>query len=222
MKCYGEQMEKVPLFSGIGREDIDKLLTCLQAVERRYRKDEMVVRAGEPVPGMGIVLEGRIQVVREEVTGDRTILTEALPGALFAEAYGCASGGGTKLIPVSVISVAKSTVLMLNCRKITETCPSACAAHARLIENMLGVLADKNILLNRKIGHMAKRSTREKLMSYLSEQAALQGCRTFTIPFNRQELADYLCVDRSAMSATLSKLREEGVLLYRRNRFELL
>lgn len=180
----------------------------------------MILLAGDPADRVGVLLEGRAQVIREEFSGSRTILTGLNPGNLFAEAFACASGEH-KTLPVTVLAVAESVVLWMDYRKILRACPAGCAFHHRLVENMLAVVADKNLMLNRRIGHLSKRSTREKLLSYLSEQAALHGSAAFSIPFDRQQLADYLCVERSAMSAVLSKLREEGVLEVERNRFRL-
>jgi CRP-like cAMP-binding protein len=120
------------------------------------------------------------------------------------------------------VATADSELLFIDFRRLASPCVNACAFHARLIRNMLNIVSVKNIALTRKIEHVSRRTTREKLLSYLSDAAKKAGGGWFSIPFNRQELADYLYVERSAMSATLSKLRDEGVLLYRRNNFKLL
>lgn len=213
-------LKQCRLFQGIGEGELGQMLACLQARRARYAAGETILLAGEPADRVGILLEGRAQVIREEYSGSRTLLANLEPGDLFAEAFACASESG-RTLPVTVLSPAASAVLMIDYRRVIKTCPSACAFHARLIENMLAVMADKNLLLNRRLGHLSKRSTREKLLSYFSEQAAQGGSAEFTIPFNRQELADYLCVERSAMSAALSKLQAEGVLETRRSHFRL-
>ena len=218
MKKYNEILESVPLFRGISEEERQQMLDCLRAQQQRFAAGAVILLAGDPADRVGVLLEGRAQVIREEFSGNRTILTGLNPGDLFAEAFACASGEH-KTLPVTVLAVAESVVLWMDYRKILRTCPAGCAFHHRLVENMLAVVADKNLMLNRRIGHLSKRSTREKLLSYLSEQAALHGSAAFSIPFDRQQLADYLCVERSAMSAVLSKLREEGVLEVERNRF---
>ncbi len=122
-------------------------------------------------------------------------------------------------MPFSVEAAADSDVLLIDVKRILTTCPTACRFHSRLIENLMAILARKNILLGAKIRHLSRRSTRDKLLSYLSEQAREAGSRSFTIPFNRQELADSLCVDRSAMSSELSKLKPRAVLDYEKNSF---
>lgn len=215
-----------PLFCGISEAELNSLLNCLDARRQKFNKDQVILLAGEPVSSVGILLEGCARIVRDEITGDRTILAALEPGDLFAEAFACASrpdkmSGDKKTLPVTVITVAESAVLWIDCQKIIAICPSSCAFHGRLLANMLGVLADKNIQLNRKIGHLSNRSTRDKLLSYLSEQAIFHKSLEFQIPFNRQELADYLCVDRSAMSAALGKLRDEGLLEFHQNQFRL-
>lgn len=209
-----------PLFAGISPDGLIQMLSCLDARRKCFVSGEVVLLAGETADRIGVLLSGRAQVLREDVAGTRTIVAELMPGDLFAETFACASGGGMAL-PVTVQAAAESAVLLLDYRRMISSCRQSCPCHAKLIENMLAVLADKNLLLSRRLGHLSRRTTREKLLSYLSEQATLAGSDRFTIPFNRQELADYLCVERSAMSAALGRLREEGLLDFSRSRFYL-
>ena len=168
MKKYNEILESVPLFRGISEEERQQMLDCLRAQQQRFATGAVILLAGDPADRVGVLLEGRAQVIREEFSGSRTILTGLNPGDLFAEAFACASGEH-KTLPVTVLAVAESVVLWMDYRKILRTCPAGCAFHHRLVENMLAVVADKNLMLNRRIGHLSKRSTREKLLSYLSE-----------------------------------------------------
>lgn len=140
-------------------------------------------------------------------------------GGLFGEAFSFAR---VECLPVSVTAAEKTEVLFINCERIITVCPSACEFHNRLVRNMLKILAEKNMTLTQKIGHMGKRTTREKILSYLSEQAKKAGGESFTIPLNRQEMADYLAVDRSAMSKELGRLKEEGQISFHKNQFQLL
>lgn len=210
-------LEKIPLFRGIPPEEAERMFPCLNAVRRRCEPEERILWAGRPADRLGAVLEGRVQVIREDEDGNRTIVAGLEPGDLFAEAFACAGGA---LLPVSVLAVTPCEVLFLDPGRIVTGCASTCACHARLIANMLAVLADKNLLLNRRLGHLSQRSTRDKLLSYLREQAP-GGAGEFTIPFTRAELADYLCVERSAMSAVLSRLRAEGLVETRGKSFTL-
>lgn len=210
-------LQKSPLFQGIPAGELPEVLECLQARQKRYQKEEVLLRAGDSVSEFGIIVEGRIQILREGYDGIRSIVAEIAPGELFAEAFACASKEYDKILPVTVQAAAPSLVLWMGARRLA----ASCAYHVRLTENMLGILAGKNILLNRKIGHLSKRSTREKLLSYLTEQAMLQGSSHITVPFSQQELADYLCVERSGLSAVLNDLRRTGILHYTRGEFVL-
>ncbi len=211
-------LSRIPLFRGIRTENLPEMLRCLNARTAAYGKQDIVLLAGQPAESVGIVLSGQVQVVREDFAGNRNILAEIPPGSLFAESYSCVRAGS---LPVTVISTAESGVLWIDYRRIVTTCSRACRFHTKLIENTLEILASKNILLSRKIEHISKRTTREKLTAYLYDQAALHGASEFDIPFNRQELADYLCVDRSAMSNELCKMQREGRLRFHRSHFVL-
>ena len=195
------------------------LLNCLSASVVSYEKGETVFSGGQSVHSFGIVLSGEIQVVQDDYYGNRSILAKITAGNLFAEAFACAK---IDSLPVDVVTTGKSDLLLIDCRRLASPCAKACGFHSRLIENMLNIVAAKNISLTRKIEFTSKRTTREKLLAYLSAEAKKVGGSRFNIPFDRQELADYLCVERSAMSAALSKLRNEGVLMFHKNRFELL
>ena len=131
------------------------------------------------------------------------------PGEMFAEAFSCA---GLEKLPVSAIALKDSEVLLLDCRHVMTSCNKACHFHSVLIKNLLQDMAQKNLVLARKIRYMSEKTTREKLMSYLMDQAKQQKRAEFTIPYDRQSLADYLGVERSAMSAEISKLKKEGVI----------
>lgn len=206
------------MFSEIRPEDLPAMLRCLNARRAGYKKQDIILLEGQPVTSVGVVLSGKAQIIKEDFNGGRNILAEIGPGDLFAESYSCVQEGH---LPVTVLSVTESEILWVDYRRIVSSCSSACKFHTRLIENMLKILASKNIMLSQKIEHISKRTTREKLLAYLSDQAAVQEARKFDIPFNRQQLADYLCVDRSAMSGELCRLRDEGILAFERNHFWL-
>lgn len=218
MKTFIPVLKTCPLFKGIDENDLSALLKCLSSTEKSYDKNEFVFMAGDAASSVGIVLSGSVTVLHEDFWGNRSILTRLEPGELFAEAFSCAESDS---LPVSVITDDKSVVLLVDCKRIITTCSSVCNFHTILIKNMLNILAHKNTMLTRKIEHLTKHNTREKLLSYLSSQAQLAGKNSFDIPFNRQELADYLSVDRSAMSTELGKMRDEGLLSFDRNHFVL-
>jgi CRP-like cAMP-binding protein len=218
LEKYLPLLKKTALFEELREEDIGSMLKCLNAYQKEYKEGGMIWGEGETVGSVGIVLEGRVQVVREDVHGSRIILTEWGPGNLFAEAFAPA---GIKEIPVSVFASVKSRILFLDFGRIITQCSAHCVFHSQLIRNMMRVIARKNLILNQRIELLGKRSIREKLLSYFwAEQKSSKRTR-IALPFNRNELADYLCVDRSAMSRVLGQMRREGIVSFKKNVFEL-
>lgn len=209
----------VSLFDGIENGEMEQLLLCLGGRHAIYDEGEYILLAGDRADQVGLVLSGSVLVFSDDFWGNRTILAHVERGGLFGEAFSFAR---VEALPVSVKAAEKTEVLFINCERIITVCPSACEFHTRLVRNMLKILAEKNMTLTQKIGHMGKRTTREKILSYLSEQAKKAGGNSFSIPLNRQEMADYLAVDRSAMSKELGRLREEGQISFHKNRFRLL
>lgn len=219
MKEFQSVLSSVALFEGMTWEEIMSLLSCLGGVRRSYADGSPVCLEEETVRYIGVVLAGAVQVVDEDVFGRWSIVGVMEAGELFGEAFACAE---ISRLPFSIWSRAKSEVLFLEYERVIHTCSDACLFHSRLVTNMVSVLAGKNLMLNRKIRYLSQRSTRGKLLSYLSEQAKAAGSPVFEIPFDRQTLADFLCVERSAMSVELSKLRQEGVLDFHRSTFRFL
>lgn len=208
-----------PLFRAMDKQDIAEVLSCLRAQRRTYAKGEILLLAGDRVPELGIVLSGEVHVEREDVNGVRTIITKIDKGELFAEAFACA---GTEHSPVSVVSAADSEVVWLSAAGILSVCPRGCSHHTKLIENMMHLLARKNLLMHERLELLSKKTIRERIETYLAMQSRRQGSARFFIPFSRTELADYLCVDRSALSRELGAMRDEGLLKFHRNEFELM
>ena len=204
-------MTSSPLFRDIAPADLASLLDCLDARERAYEKGAWLLRRGEWTDRLGLVLSGTVHILREDFWGSRSIVGLAGPGEIFAESYALAG----EPLEVSVLAAPDARVPFLR----VETALTGCG---QLTRNLTALLAEKNLTLTRKMRHMARRTTREKLLSYLSAQALRSGGPEFDIPMDRQQLADYLAVDRSAMSAALGKLRDEGVLEFRKNHFRLL
>ncbi len=218
MKDFYSMLRPCPLFSGISEAELDAMLSCLNAEERSFPKDAFVLRAGDTVESIGLVLSGSVLVIQEDIWGNRNILSKAGPGQTFAAAFACAPGS---VLNVSVIAEAPVTALFLNVKRILTVCPSACAHHSRIIRNLLGELAEKNLRFSEKLTHMGQRTTRAKLMSYFSAEAQRLGTYEFDIPFSRQQLADYLGVERSGLSLELGKMKRDGLLDFHKNHFAL-
>ena len=216
--CNFSTLIKTPLFQGVSENELDSLVKCLGCSFKDYRKNETLCLAGESVREIGLVVSGRVHIVKADAWGNSNIIAEVSAGEMFAEAVVCGSVGA---LPVTVLAATETRVCYLDFQRIVTTCPSACVFHTMLIRNMIGIFARKNIQLTEKMEHITKRTTREKLLSYLSEQSRRQRSHSFQIPFNRQELADYLSVERSALSAEMSKLRAGGIIQYRKNQFRI-
>ncbi len=219
MKKYIPILKRTKLFSGMGEEDIASLLSCLGARKKAYQKGEYILREGEHLSDIFILTEGKIHIQKDDYWGNRSILSVISVGEMFGEGYAAPESGA---LMNDVVAVEDSTVIFFDVKRILTTCSSACRFHNMIVQNMFFAISDKNIRLVQKLGHMSGRTTRAKLISYLSEEAKRQGLSAFTVPFNRQQLADYLCVDRSAMSNELCKMRDEGLIRFEKSRFELL
>lgn len=207
------------LFRGIKENEIAELFHCLVPRERKFQKGEIIFRAGSPVSEIGLVESGSVNIVVNFYWGNSNIFGHVAKGEVFAENY--AAIPGEELI-CDVVACEETEVLFLNMQKLLTTCQQACPFHTRLIMNMLRISAQKNLNLTARMMHTSSNSLRERLLSYLSEQALENGSSHFIIPFNRQQLADYLAVNRSAMSNELSKMQKDGLITYRRNEFTLL
>jgi CRP-like cAMP-binding protein len=219
MEKYLKGLEPVTLFKGISRDDLKSLLHCLGAKAAHYSKNDIIFMAGDRIGSLGIVLSGQVQVVQEDYHGNKCIIGNIDAGNLFGESFSFAS---IETLPFSIYATTESDILFIDCKALVTPCEKACGFHSKLIFNMMNIIANKNIALTKKIEFTSKRTTREKLLAYLSAEAQKAQSGSFSIPFNRQGLADYLNVDRSAMSSELCKLRDDGILRFKRNRFEFL
>lgn len=218
MKDFLPIIRSSTLFSGISAEELTAMLSCLDTKTESFLKDAFLLRAGDTAESIGLVLSGNVLIVQEDIWGNRNILSKAGPGQTFAAAYACAPGS---VLNVSVLAETPVTAMFLNVKRVLNVCPSACAHHSRIIRNLLGELAEKNLRFGEKLTHMGQRTTRAKLMSYFSAEAQRLGTYEFDIPFSRQQLADYLAVERSGLSQELGKMRDEGLLSFRKSHFVL-
>lgn len=218
MREFLPVIRSAQLFSGISEEELSTVLSCLHAEQKDFSKEAFVLRAGDAADSIGLVLSGSVLIIQEDIWGNRNILSKAGPGQTFAAAFACAPGS---VLNVSVIAEMPATVMFFNVKRIMDVCPSACAHHSRIIRNLLGELAEKNLRFSEKLTHMGQRTTRAKLMSYLSAEAQRRGEYEFDISFSRQQLADYLGVERSGLSLELGKMRAEGLLDFQKNHFVL-
>ena len=219
MEEYFDVLSQCPLFAGISPEELKSMLGCLDGKIIKTPKGSPVFLEGEPAAFMGVVLSGKVQILRTDFYGNRSVLTVVSPGGLFGEAFACA---GVETLPVSAMALENAGVLLLDCKRVLTSCPNACPFHKKLVQNLLRGIAQKNLILTQKIRCMSQKTTQEKLMEFLLEQAKQHGRAEFVIPYDRQALADYLGVERSAMSAEISKLKKAGRIDCSGSRFRVL
>ena len=216
MKKIFDAVKSNPLFDGIAFSDFENMLTCLSAKTSCYKKNDVILLSGDTVDFVGLVLSGSVQIINEDAEGRISILTELTVPDIFGEVFACA---GISHSPVTVRAAEDSKILFIDYRKIISSCTSACPFHTKLIENMLKLVAVKSLMMSQKIEILSKRTTREKLIAFFDMQRGM--AKKFTIPYNREELAQYLCVDRSAMSNELCKMRDNGIIKFQKNTFEI-
>lgn len=219
LKKYLEILKKCSLFNQIEEEKLLKMLDCLGARVISFDKKYTIFSEGTPAKYIGIVLSGSAQMSQIDFYGNRSIIADIKPAEIFAEAFACAQVGS---IPVTITANEPSEIMLIDCSHILHTCSNNCGFHQQLIFNLMKSMAIKNINFHQRIEITSKRSTREKLLAYLMLQAKKAGADSFEIPFDRQELADYLEVDRSGLSVEIGKLRQEGVIESRKKHFKLL
>ena len=219
MKNYFGILRKCSLFADIEDQHLIAMLSCLGAKRESFDKKYTIFAEGNPAKYIGILLSGSAQIIRHDYYGNRSIVAGVLPGELFGESFACAD---IKTLPVSIVANEPCEVLLIDGSHVLHTCSNGCEFHRRMIYNLMRDLAAKNIMFHQKLDITGKRSTREKLLAYLAYVERQTGKNEFEIPFDRQELADYLEVDRSGLSAEIGKLRREGVIYCRKNHFVLL
>lgn len=219
MEKYIPILKRTQLFSGVGEEEIGAMLNCLQAKLCTYKKGEYVLRQGEHLDKILVLVGGKLHIQRDDYWGNRSIINMVSVGEMFGEAY-VAPESGTLMN--DVLAVENSVVVFFDVKRIITVCSSACRFHSIVVQNLFFAISEKNRKLVQKLTFMTKRTTREKLIAYLSEEAKRQNSSSFFIPFNRQQLADFLSVDRSAMSNELCKMRDEGLIEFEKSCFKLL
>ncbi len=219
MEKYIDILKRSRLFAGIETQDIRAMMSCMNAQLSSYKKGEYIFRQGDVIDSLFIVLEGSVHIQSDDYWGNRSILNEVNKGGIFGEAYAVHNTSPTLN---DAVASNDSVIAVFSLKKMMTVCSNMCRFHSLVIENLVDILATNNLSLVQKLTHITKRSTREKLISYLSLQSKLNHSNSFSIPFNRQQLADFLAIDRSAMSKQLCEMRDEGLIEFHKNNFTLL
>ena len=212
-------LSKTALFRGITPQEIERMASCMQATTKKYHRDDVIYYTGDTVSAIGLVLSGSISIESDDIWGNRSILDKLGAGQVFAETYACIHG---EPLIVNVVANEDTEVLFLSTDNMFNVCCNACGFHNKLICNMLTISAQRSLNLSRRILHTSSKTIRGRLLSYLSYQSTRSKSHEFDIPFNRQQLADYLSVDRSTMSNELSKMQKDGLIKVDKNHFVLI
>lgn len=218
MDNYDKIFQKCSLFKGIDAQNYPEMLKCLSGTIKKYEKQEYIFSAGDKAEKIGVILSGCVDVVHDDFWANRVILSRITAAGIFGEAFACAE---VSSLPVSVIAAEKCEILLMNYNEVFLNPSDGCRFRPTLTQNMLRILAGKNVMFTKKIEYLSKRSIREKVMAFLSDKAEEAGNGIFSIGFNRQQLADYLCVDRSALSRELSIMKADGVIDFEKNIFKV-
>ena len=218
MNQYFPILKRTQLFAGVGEESLSAMLSCLGARSCSYQKGEYVLRQGAHLSDILVLVEGELHIQKDDYWGNRSILGHIAAGEMFGEAYAAVPN---EPLMVDVVAVEDTVVLFLNLAKMQTTCTHACPHHARISASVTAIIARKSLDLSRRILHVAPKTIRGKVLAYLSDIAERTGENEFDIPFDRQQLADYLGVDRSALSAELSRMQKAGLIETRRSHFVL-
>ncbi len=211
-------LSNTPLFHGIPEDQIQILLSCVGARTASYNKKDTIIRAGTTTEEVGLVLSGSVNIVVNFYWGNSHIFSHVETGTIFAENFAAIPG---KELICNMVAAEPCNILFMNMNKILNTRSDNSEYHQRMIHNLVKISANKSLELSTRMLHTAPKSLRARLLSYLSEQAMVNSNSHFVIPFNRQQLADYLAVDRSALSNELSKMQKDGLITVSRNEFTL-
>lgn len=212
-------MIQIPLFRGINKSDIMPMMACLAAYMKQYKKGEYIIFEQDIVKNIGIIFTGSIDMIKEDVWGNKTTLVRLKEKELFGETFAC---GENPLSSVTFLTSSDCEILFIPFTRVMHMCSNSCMFHHQLVENMVSIIASKNRQLMNKVEILSKKNIREKILAYLSFQSQEKGTKYFEIPFGRLELAEYLCVDRSAMTRELNNMKKDGIIDFDRNVFNLI
>lgn len=216
---YTDEMLKMPLFEGIIKDEMPSMLNCLSAYIKEYKKEQYIFYDNDKIDTIGLILEGTVQMVREDLWGNKTLLISMETGQIFGETFAC---NVNKNATVSFQVSRDAVIMFLPFSRVMHSCSMSCQFHHRLIKNMVSIIATKNVTLMDKVDIISKKTLREKIYTYLLQEAGKQNSPYFEIPLGRVQLAEYLCADRSALTRELNTMREEGYIDFEKNSFHIL
>lgn len=214
-----ETLKKVKLFEDIEVDELSSMLNCLQPKIVYYQKNEYITIAENEYTGVGIVVRGEVMVTKENAAGDRLMMAKLKENNMFGEMIAFSNNGKW---PATVVASTDCAVLFITPQKIVGNCPKMCIGHRMLIQNMLKIVSQKALQLNRSIEYLSMKSIRTKVSAYLLDQYNILGKTRFTIPFKRNELAEYLNVSRPSLSREIIKMKQEAIIDFDKSTFDII
>lgn len=218
MKKYYHKIKNSPIFFGMTDNELDRMLECFKGYIKNYEEGDMIIRQGDIITKIYLILEGKVNIEKDTYWGRRMIIQQLSANNNIGLALVASKNVESN---INAICATDTTILILNYEKCSTMCQNACCHHSALIRNLFKILSKENIELIEKIENISQKTIRDKLLTYLSNESLKNKSSSFEIQFNRQELADYLNIDRSAMSFEMSKLKQEGFIDYNKNKFIL-
>lgn len=207
----------IDLFENVRNNEVLELLKCIGIKTKVFKKDAIILKQGNKIDFLGVILSGNAIISKTDSMGNKTIVEELKMNDIFGHNIVCC---GLNKSPVDITSTKECEILFLPFEKVVTPCEKLCPYHLQLIKNVMKMISKRNSLLNDKIDIIAQKTTRDKILALLDAYREEKG--VFTIPYSREEMAKFLCVDRSAMSRELCKMRDEGILKFHKNKFEIL
>ena len=218
MEKYYTQIKNSPIFFGLSEEELKQMLECFNGRIKTYEDGDMIIRQGDVIKNIYLVLSGVVNIEKDSYWGRRIIVSQLGANDNIALAFVASKNVEST---VDAVSVGKTKLLVLSYEKCTTMCQNVCTKHRMLINNLFEILSKENIDLLQKIENISQKTIREKLLTYFSNEAKKNRSNIFEIQFKRQDLADYLNIDRSAMSFELSKMQKDGLIKFEKNKFML-
>lgn len=209
--------DKINLFDGIDSDNLASMLKCFGYIKKHIKKNTYLFMEEDEIHNIGIILSGTVYMIKEDALGNKILITPMVEGEIFGESYICSS---QLTSTVSFQAATNCHILFLPFQMIIKTCSHSCSYHHKLIENMMRLVAEKNLKLIQKVEITSNKTIREKILSYLANQVKNHKMQII-VPFNRTEFADYLSVNRSSLSRELSKMKSEGIIDYDKNVYYL-
>ena len=218
MDYYYSLLKKSPLFNNFDDNELSHMLSCLRAKLTEYKKDEILLLQGDTISCAGIVVKGSLHSHREDIYGNKRILSSYNICDMFCEELLLS---GVTVSPFTLSANEQTSIIFIDCSEISKFCNLACIHHSRLVANLIHMMAAKIVHLDKKMETIQKSTIREKIKSYLFFCSEKEQSNTFIIPFSRQEFADYIGVNRSAASRELWKMQREGIISFENKQFVL-